>query len=91
MRRAPGLETTARFDVNLSVGGLLDQLLFSPNAPVTVVRDHVRFTSEIGALVFAGEDAVLAVCLCVVGSNSKQICQSPFIGKLHPPFILVWN
>ncbi|CAH2215520.1 jg4385 [Pararge aegeria aegeria] len=35
-----------------------------PNAPVTVV--HVRMLSEIGALVFAGEDAVFVACVCVL-------------------------
>ncbi|CAH2229719.1 jg27931 [Pararge aegeria aegeria] len=36
-------------------------IIFNPSAPVTVVRVHVRMTSEILALLFAGEDAVFVV------------------------------
>ncbi|CAH2241713.1 jg16283 [Pararge aegeria aegeria] len=57
------LFSSARFDVNLTVGGLLDYSLFSPNAPVNVARIHVRMTLVIGALVFAGEDAVFVACI----------------------------
>ncbi|CAH2258913.1 jg12581 [Pararge aegeria aegeria] len=40
-------QTSARLDV-MAWGGLLENW-FSPNAPVTVVRTHVRLTLEIGA------------------------------------------
>uniref|UniRef100_S4PSY5 Uncharacterized protein n=1 Tax=Pararge aegeria TaxID=116150 RepID=S4PSY5_9NEOP len=48
--------------------------MFSPNAPVTVVRIHVRMTPGIGALVFAGEDAVFVACVNVA-ENLKDMCR----------------